>query len=177
MNKNLLIKQNNELFSKIQLLKKQNSTLLSQLEQQNAATAACLKQIEELKDELESIKSAIPLNVAQNTEDDAVVAEEITPEVTENSESDEFVLPDKFNVASDVIGDIVIKAARYIDELTASDNPNKKELVNLILGRTEIAKAEILAIVSSDAEIEVQKQLLSVQYDEALSYFKSISLQ
>ena len=175
MNKNLLIKQNNELFSKIQLLKKQNSALLSQLEQQNAATAACLKQIEQLRAELDGIKAGIQVVDAPSAEEAPL--EVAPPANAEKPESEEFILPEEFNIASDVIGNIVIKAAGYINELTASDNPNKKELVNLILGRTEIAKAEILAIVSSEADIEAQKELINAQYDEALSYFKSISLQ
>ena len=175
MNKNLLIKQNNELFSKIQLLKKQNSALLSQLEQQNAATAACLKQIEQLRAELDGIKAGIQVVDAPSAEEAPL--EVAPPANAEIFKSEEFILPEEFNIASDVIGNIVIKAAGYINELTASDNPNKKELVNLILGRTEIAKAEILTIVSSEADIEAQKELINAQYDEALSYFKSISLQ
>jgi hypothetical protein len=130
MNKNLLIKQNNELFSKIQLLKKQNSALLSQLEQQNAATAACLKQIEQLRAELDGIKAGIQGVDAPSAEEAPL--EVAPPANAEKPESEEFILPEEFNIASDVIGNIVIKAAGYINELTASDNPNKKELVNLI---------------------------------------------
>ena len=44
-----------------------------------------------------------------------------------------------------VIGQIVVSAAEYSNKLTIGSNSSQKELVNLILGKTEVAKSEILA--------------------------------
>lgn len=174
MNKNLLIKQNNELFTRIQLLKKQNLALSAQIKQLNSEAIAHTKEIEELKSELASLKNSASNSV--HTEEaslsDEALVEEVKTEVID--EVEEIVLPEDFTYASDIIGNIVIKAAGFINELTANDNPNKKELINLILGRTEIAKAEILNVVSSEVSFDAKKELIDTQFNEALEYFKSI---
>ncbi len=175
MNKNLLIKQNNELFDKIKILKSKNSSLINQVNNLNTIIkdyefkiALLEEQIEELKNN-ENVLVTEP--VVQKTEN---VIEDIEPEITENSQKEEIKLSDEFNFASNIIGDIVIKAAGFINKLTESDNPNKKELINLILGRTEIAKAEILNIISSDVTEGAKKDLIDSQFNESLEYFKSI---
>lgn len=174
MNKNLLIKQNNELFTRIQLLKKQNLALSAQIKQLNSEAIAHTKEIEELKFELANLKN--PASNSVHTEEaslsDEALVEEVKTEVID--EGEEIVLPEDFTYASDIIGNIVIKAAGFINELTANDNPNKKELINLILGRTEIAKAEILNVVSSEVSFDAKKELIDTQFNEALEYFKSI---
>ena len=177
MNKNLLMKQNNELFSRIQLLKKQNIALTAQVQELNSNAINFAKEIEALKAEISELKKiATPVDMAP-VEADAEKKETVSQiEETKNA-LDEIVLPDDFTYASDVIGNIVIKAAGFINQLTASDNSNKKELVNLILGRTEISKSEILSIVSSEVSFDSKKELINTQYEEALEYFKSIMEQ
>ena len=177
MNKNLLMKQNNELFSRIQLLKKQNVALTAQVQELNSNAINFAKEIEALKAEISELKKiATPVDMAP-VEADAEKTETVSQiEETKNAQ-DEIVLPDDFTYASDVIGNIVIKAAGFINQLTASDNSNKKELVNLILGRTEISKSEILSIVLSEVSFDSKKELINTQYEEALEYFKSIMEQ
>ncbi len=165
MNKSLLIKQNNELFDKIRVLKSRNAALLSQVA--NLGT-----EIEDYKAKILALESEIEL--LKNPE----IINDLTEEPLIAAEIDEPVeLSDDFNFASDVIGDIVIKAAGYINKLTESSNENKKELINLILGRTEIAKAEILNAVSSEVTFTAKKDLINTQYNEAIEYFKSIMEQ
>ena len=54
---------------------------------------------------------------------------------------------------------------------------NLKELLNLILGRTEVAKSEILNIASSEVSLENKMQMMDAARDEAIEYFKSIMEQ
>ncbi len=170
MNKSLLIKQNNELFDKIKILKSRNAALSSQIANYKA-------EIEELNAKISELEKKTTNNDITVEETPSVPLETLE-EVTESvAEAEDIELPDEFNFASDVIGNIVIKAAGFINQLTESSKENKKELINLILGRTEIAKAEILNVISSEVTFEAKKELLDTQYNEAVEYFKSIMEQ
>lgn len=176
MNKNLLIKQNNELFSRINLLKNNNSALNSKVAQLTAEVEAYKQKIASLENELQLLKTEKSKPIT------ALEIEEITeisdaPETTQKedaTEKEKVELPAEFNFASGIIGNIVIKAASTIEKINESSNDNKKELINLILGRTEIAKAEILSIISSDVSFESKQELINTQFDDANEYFKSI---
>lgn len=77
-----------------------------------------------------------------------------------------------------VIGKTVVEAAKCCNELTnESAGDIAKELVNLILGRTEVAKAEILRIVSSNIEMDEKTQQIDAQFDQAIDYFNSVMAQ
>ena len=176
MNKNLLIKQNNELFNRINVLKSNNSALNSKINRLSVEIEAYKRKIAELENELQLLKSEKPVQ-----EDAKVLQEEteisVVSTIQENEEANEkekIELPAEFNFASDIIGNIVIKAASAIEKLSEANKENKKELVNLVLGRTEIAKAEILNIISSDVSFEAKQELINSQYDDANEYFKSI---
>lgn len=79
---------------------------------------------------------------------------------------------------STVIGQIVVSAAKHCNSLSLTQNrETAKELVNLILGRTEVAKAEILKIISSDITVEEKKAAINSQKQEAEDYFQSVIAQ
>lgn len=78
---------------------------------------------------------------------------------------------------SQTIGKIVVSAARYSNLLTAGGETKYKELLNLILGRTEVAKSEILDITVCDAETSVKKHMIDDVYEQALEYFESVMAQ
>ncbi len=169
MNKNLLIKQNNELFDKIKILKNQNARLTSQIADLKTEICDYKAKISAFESEIQLLKNPVNKEIITDNIDLII---KTAPETTNSTNSVE--LSDEFNFASDTIGNIVIKAAGFINNLTDSSKINKKELINLILGRTEIAKAEILNIVTSEVSFSAKKGLISTQYDEALEYFKSI---
>lgn len=86
--------------------------------------------------------------------------------------------PSDTEYASQTIGKIVISAATYCNKLTSvSENNDVKELINLILGRTEIAKAEILKIVSENTDFSQKKELIDAQKSLAEDYFNSVMAQ
>ena len=76
-----------------------------------------------------------------------------------------------------IIGKIVLSSTTYCNELTLTMGASAKELINLILGRTEVAKAEILKITSSNASIEDKKAMIDSEAFSAEDYFKSIMAQ
>ncbi|MBO4734338.1 MAG: hypothetical protein J5662_07670, partial [Clostridia bacterium] len=57
---------------------------------------------------------------------------------------------------------------------TAGGNTEHRELVNLLLGKTEVAKAEILAIVSEGGDFEAKKEKIDAVKEETLDYFSSV---
>ena len=77
-----------------------------------------------------------------------------------------------------IIGKIVLSSAEYCNRLTEMGAaPNAKELVNLILGRTEVAKGEILRLSQSELDGEEMLAAMEREYNEAEDYFKSVMAQ
>lgn len=88
------------------------------------------------------------------------------------------VLPDSImEFGAEIIGKIVIESAKYADLVAASTTLNKKELLNLIMGKSEVCKAEILNVVTSNASTETKISLINSQLSEAVDYFKSVAAQ
>lgn len=79
--------------------------------------------------------------------------------------------------ASEVIGKLVLESANGSNMLTSGGNTENRELVNLLLGKTEVAKAEILAVVSSGGDFEEKKAKVDAIKDETLDYFSSVLAQ
>lgn len=89
-------------------------------------------------------------------------------------------LPSEVTMGAKVIGKTVVEAAKCCNALTAdpdSADQNVKELVNLILGRTEVAKAEILKLVSADLPYDEKCRQMERQFSDAQDYFASMMAQ
>ncbi len=103
--------------------------------------------------------------------------QEQTP-VIEESKPIEPQIPEDFEFAASVIGKTVVEATRTCNELTIQNGAaDKKELVNLVLGRTEVLKAEILKILNSTESFEQKKDLMQKEQMAAYDYFNSIKAQ
>lgn len=157
MRKKDLLTQNTQLFDKISEAQLQISSLKKEIADRDT-------EIGELKKEIERLNSKINATKPLKTLEAKVVKQtEVSPCV---------------DYGAAVIGKTVVEAAKCCNSLTANGNPElAKELVNLILGRTEVAKSEILAIVSSEDGFEAKKQKIDAQYENAVDYFKSATAQ
>ena len=71
----------------------------------------------------------------------------------------------------------MVSSANYSNQLTADGNTAYKELVNLILGRCEIAKGEILSAVCSECDNATKIQLIDSVKRETEEYFLSVMAQ
>ena len=169
MNKKLLLNQNKILFDKLQVanlslkrVKEENTLLKSEIEKLNGQIAAY---------------SSRALPMASISDDNPTAENDIT-EVAIAVEANNEVEPPEFDAetefASEIIGQIVIQAAKYSKILNESGKSNIKELINLVLGKTEVVKVEIFNILSSEASFELKCEMISTQYDETVEYFKSI---
>lgn len=157
MRKSELLKLNSELFEKAEKyklmhenLKKENAELLAeikQLKQDNKSLIAKEKATTPLKELEEKVK-----NQASLTEE--------------------------AKYGASAIGKIVIKATTCCNALTSvNDGYDPKELVNLILGRTEVAKAEILKAVEADMSLDSKIDLIDTCKKSAEDYFDSVMAQ
>lgn len=157
MRKNDLIAANSELF-------KRNEELL--------------RTVENLKTEIDSLRQEI----------DNVTTEKVSLESKLNATPPLKVLEEKMtskvNISKEteyggaVIGKIVVSAAKYCNLLTTlPENSMTKEQVNLILGRTEVAKSEILKELSKDTDFEEKKIAIAALQASAEEYFKGVMAQ
>lgn len=157
MRKKLLLLQNNQLFDRLSGAETEIQRLKKELNEREA-------QINELKKENERLLSKLNATEPLKTLEAKVVKQaSVTPEV---------------EYGASVIGKTVIEAAKACNKLTADGMADgAKELINLILGRTEVAKAEILNIVSSADSFDVKKQKMDAQLEGAADYFGSVLAQ
>lgn len=155
MRKKDLIALNAKLFKKSDDLEAQNRQLEKENEELKLKAEKLTKELSELKEKLSAEaekKTVKPLC--------------------------EIKIPTDKEYGAEVIGKIVLKSAAHCTTLSSLEQNNTtKELVNLILGRTEIAKAEILKIVSEDMPLETKKSLIDAEQSSAEDYFLSVLAQ
>ncbi len=146
----------------------QNEKLFEELD-------SAVAQIKELKQKLSEKEQLIS---SMRNETEILGANEIQESNNEENKSQEPELLSVFKYGAAVIGKTVVQSARYCTSLTSAEaNEDTKELVNLILGRAEVAKAEILKIISSDATEQEKLDSIDKQFDLANDYFKSVMAQ
>lgn len=88
------------------------------------------------------------------------------------------LVSEEFEYAASVIGKTVVEATKTCNGFTLNNGEvDTKELVNLVLGRTEVLKAEILKILNSDNDFEQKKTQMQKAQADAYDYFNSIKAQ
>lgn len=149
-----------------------------------------IKQLEEKLNAATSVKEEI---ITENAEISAEInAEEISEEVAEAvtepvaSEYHDFEFAkapnpeqaDDLNTyAVKAISKIVTESVKIGCVLASSDNDNKKELLNLALGRTEVAKNEISMLVTAPLEPDLIKASIDKECALVMEYYQSILAQ
>ena len=135
-------------------------------------------------DEPVVLKEEIDLQIAQIETLPEIVEmeEEIMEEIfVTTSEEIQKETPTEFSndmqYAASAIGKVVVEVTKICDRLKGSNDPNKKELINLALGRSEVFKSQILYIVQSDAESELKQKMIEQEKEDAFDYFDSIIAQ
>ena len=137
------------------------------------------------KNDLQKIKEKQTLNESQLAllkEQAAALEKKVTtqPQKDEPFEADSDLLSaaPNFGYGAEIIGKTVLEASDYCNRLTGRySDASVKELVNLILGRTEMVKAEILKIVLSEKSSQEKHEEMDRQFEEAKDYFESVMYQ
>ena len=87
------------------------------------------------------------------------------------------VLSQEMEIGAKIIGKTVIEAAKICNQITEKGGEDSKELVNLVLSRCEVLKAEILAIACSEVNLEQKQEMMQTEENAAYDYFNSILAQ
>lgn len=157
MRKKDLLNQNIILFEQLRKVELENTSLRKK-------NKALEKELEELSDKVKELEFKPPVAV--------VTSDVTTQEAVVNTDLD-----DETAYGSETIGKIVIKATELNSNLSVNSSPDNVTLINLILGKTEISKSEILAIVSDDCSIETKKSKIDTVKNQAFEYFESVMAQ
>jgi len=154
MRKSKIIKENLVLFNQINELREEIESLKVKLQEKD-------KEINRLNNEASSNKA----NKA------SAPLKEIEKKVMRID------TPDDVSYGSTVIGQIVVDSANYSNILTSNGETKYIELVNLILGKAEVAKSDILSVVSEDIPIEIKKEKIQSIKKATSEYFESVMAQ
>lgn len=165
MQKKKLIEQNMYLFERLQKSQREIAELKNQLEKSNEKISVLKAQLEKSKEE----------KVAEVVEPVVVVTEPLRR--LEEKVIASAPLKSDVEYGAVVIGKIVVSAAEYSNKLTLGGDDSKKELINLILGKTEVAKAEILTVVESNESFDVKCAKIDQIATVAKEYFESVVAQ
>lgn len=155
MRKKLLLEQNIQLFDRLTAAEGEIKRLKNELEEEKRRAAALKEENARLAENKGA--ATAPLKILEAK---VIKQAGITPDT-------------EYGAA--VIGKTVVAAAKCCERLKTRDNA--KELINLILGRTEVTKAEILNIVTSDNAAEEKRRLIDEQFAAAEDYFASVTAQ
>lgn len=174
MNKKLLLNQNREFFDKLQLSNLNCKRLRDENQLLSEKIAILSEKITNLEMGLAKSNLEEEKTQQEKNSDDNFLKKTTTNNTEIEQDLPEVVLSEEIEYGSKIIGEIVMQASIFSNKLGAMDKQNKKELVNLILGRTEVAKAEILNIVSSDMSFAAKTNTIDSVCAEAVEYFTSV---
>ena len=159
--------------------------LLEQFDSLSSAYEKCFYELSELKKEKEKLLETISEleeklaktqeGFSVNTEIDTKTDEE--EEIVPTNEIEVPTLDDAMEYGAEIIGKIVVESARYSDMVNDKPSENTKDLINLIMGKTEICKAEILTIATRELDYNTKRDLMDSQLNDAIDYFKSVLAQ
>ena len=141
------------------------------------------KQLGDAKAEIEQLKSELEKNaevlkrIKAETEEKEKQSSPPLKQLEKKIQKNAVSLKPDLQFASEMIGQIVIESARYSNMLVSDGETKYKELVNLILGRSEVAKSEILAITKKEIPLEQKKQEITAVKDNAIEYFGDVMAQ
>lgn len=157
MKKKELMQKYFELYEQMQEVLAENSRLTAQLDalyEDNQALKQSMS-VKEIEDK------------AVNECEKAIECEEKAPPI----------MSDDALYAAECIGKIVVSATEYSNKLSHGGNESNRELINMILSKTESLKANILEIVLSEATLEDKKRMIDSCKNASEDYFESVMAQ
>ena len=178
MRKKELYEQNTVLYNRLQ-------TVCAELERYKKLYDENIKEINALRRTLADIEIKAAKEEVKPIEEEFVPAFEVIAVPEEEKEQPvissapiaDVSLGDLFDYASEVIGMIVVEGTKANNEFVSNPNEYSKDLVNLVLGKTEVCKSSIYEICNSDADESVKRAQMDVIYKEAVEYFNGLYKQ
>lgn len=178
MRKSELLRQNMELFNELSVAKKEIEELngeLANIKNQMAEfqKSAEIKKEPEIAKETEApneIKAPKEIEIPETVSDEKV-------DLKLETSTDEIELPEDLKYAADTISKLVIESTRYSNILTTKGGPAYKELINLVLGKTEVSKAEIVSVINENIDVSQKKEKLDAIKSATVEYYESVLAQ
>lgn len=170
MRKKVLKEQNALLFSKLEDAKREISELKTELGNTKNALSAAQIQVELLSKNTPVTVNDQTVNTETTTEENSEAFNKMREHI-ENAAS----ISEDSKYGSKAIGNIVLAAAEHCTKL-GSDLKNR-ELVNLILGKSEVSKSEILGVVSLNDSLDSKKIKIDKIEKDTKDYFESVMAQ
>lgn len=158
MRKKKLLEQNTLLFEQMKQLEIEIALLKKEISKRNAEIKR-LSAMQGTKEQISADLTAKPGNKQKY-------------EVKHKPE--DIVLDDISVYGSDTIGEIVLRATELSGRLSLEQSEENKELVNLILGKTEVAKSEILMATEKENSFENKKSEIDNIKNNTFEYFESV---
>lgn len=151
----------------------QNLSLFEDLQKTQYELSELKRELSKNADEIKILKSQL-----KKANESVVVSETTEPmrRLEEKLISNAMLKPD-MEYGATVIGKIVVAAAEHSNKLTVGGDDSNKELLNLILGKTEVAKAEILSVIESEDTFEVKCAKIDQIAAATIEYFESVAAQ
>lgn len=175
MKKKQYIELTNELQKRLHNEKLKTEELQSENKELSDELAALNSELFSLREKLSELEQ--PSNSEKNIQEEVIDTVPM-PEVSDNEPITEPELSVEVIDAAKIIGKIILSSAEYCNKLTSlGADQSVKELVNLILGRTEVAKAEILRISALQIDQKTKQAAMESELNEAEDYFKSVMAQ
>ena len=179
MKKSKLIKENFDLYERLKVAKQRTAdlekdlkTVKSELEVLKAENARLADELKAKNDRPTEDIKGIEAVILPESEPGTVLPKPVTAPL--DADIADVPLKDDMQYAADIIGDIVIESAKFSNRLTENGNSQHIELVNLVLGKTEVSKADILAIIREDIPLIVKKQKIDAVKASTIEYFESV---
>lgn len=158
MRKKKLLEQNTLLFEQMKQLEIEIALLKKEISKRNAEIKR-LSAMQGTKEQISADLTAKP----ENKQNDKV-----------KHKPEDIVLDDISVYGSDTIGEIVLRATELSGRLSLEQSEENKELVNLILGKTEVAKSEILMATEKENSFENKKSEIDNIKNNTFEYFESV---
>jgi len=168
-----LTESNEQLAAEAEALRANNAKLCEGMEAIREAEAAA----EAVAEDIAPAEMLAAEEQPEGEESVTVAAEPAAP-VKAAKEKKEVKVSEIEKFGASVIGGVVVEATRIIGDLAARSGPNTKDTLTLVLGRTEVLKSEVLAVVRDEAlEDDEKKQRIIACREQAMEYLASAAAQ
>jgi len=168
-----LFEQNTVLYNRLQ-------TVSAELQKYKQLYSQNLEIINSLNHQIEELNSRLS--------EKETAEEEIFEQIIVNDTSEEVsapatpvVLDVELETATEygaqIIGKIVLEGTKVNNSVAETNSNLSVDIINLILGKTEVCKSKIYDICHSNLDDDRKKTLIDEIYTECLDYFKSLNYQ
>lgn len=171
-----LFEQNAALFNRLQ-------SVSAELEKYKTLYSENITEINSLRRRLADIELEAERKAAEEQEKEPeppTQADEVqspTEEMPLNPLSDVVLENNAMQKGAEVIGRIVFDAAKICNEFADKQTEYSKDLINLVLGKTEVAKSEIYEICRTEQPDERKLISIDAVYDDTADYFSNLRKQ